>query len=335
MALAEAQRLVDRALGSWIDRGRAVGVVAGLIRGDELAVKAFGSSGTARPLGPDSLMEIGSITKTFTGLLLAEMSLRGEVGLEDPVAGHVPFDLPADVTLLDLAMHTSGLPRSGRILIRQSFRNRREPFVAFTEDDLRATAAAARIRRARGTKMRYSNIGFGLLGNILSRVGGRPYGDLLTDRISRPLGLVDTGAEVDEGRLERLARGHRRGGRPAPPFRIPALAGAGVLRSTAVDMLTYLRAHLSPERTPLAEALRLALGPHRTFKGGKVAVGLAWLHVRRGDPTFVWHNGGTVGFGSFAALDPARDAGVVLLSNSRYLLRSGRLGVGLLRALGS
>jgi CubicO group peptidase (beta-lactamase class C family) len=100
-------------------------------------------------------------------------------------------------------------------------------------------------------------------------------------------------------------------------------------------MLTYLRAHLDPERTRLAEAVRLALGPHRTFKGGKVAVGLAWLHVRRGDPAFVWHNGGTVGFGSFAALDPARDAGVILLSNSRYLLRAGRLSVGLLRALGS
>jgi serine-type D-Ala-D-Ala carboxypeptidase/endopeptidase len=100
-------------------------------------------------------------------------------------------------------------------------------------------------------------------------------------------------------------------------------------------MLAYLRAHLHPEGTPMEEAIRLALRPHRTFRRGKVAIGLAWLHARRGDRSFVWHNGGTSGFGSFAVFPPDHGTAVVLLSNSRYLLQSGRTGLALLEALGA
>jgi serine-type D-Ala-D-Ala carboxypeptidase/endopeptidase len=98
-------------------------------------------------------------------------------------------------------------------------------------------------------------------------------------------------------------------------------------------MLAYLRAHLDPERTPLEGPLTAAVGPHREFRRGRLAVGLGWWHVRRGERTVVLHDGGTVGFGAFAAFAPGRDAAVVLLSNSRYLLRTGRVGLGLLEAL--
>jgi serine-type D-Ala-D-Ala carboxypeptidase/endopeptidase len=311
-------------------------VVVGLSHGDDLTVKGYGLSGTARPLGPDTVMEIGSITKTFTGALLAEMSLRGEVRLDDPIGryltGRTPRRGDREITLLDLATHTSRLPRSGRRLVRSSLRNRTEPFSAFTVADLDAVVARSRIRRGVGRKMSYSNLGFGLLGHILGLAAGRPYEDLVVDRICRPLGLRDTSAAMP-GADPRAARGHRRGGRPAPPLRIPALGGAGALRSTAADMLAYLRAHLHPDQTPEGETFRLAIGPHRSVRRGRAAIGLAWLHLRRGGRTTVWHNGGTVGFGSFAAFDPDRDAAMVLLANSRYLLRSGRLAMRLLEAL--
>jgi CubicO group peptidase (beta-lactamase class C family) len=189
------------------------------------------------------------------------------------------------------------------------------------------------IRRGLGQKMSYSNIGFGLLGHVLSLAGGKPYEELVVDRVCEPLGLKDTSANSPPPGDRRAARGHRRGGRPAPPLRIPTLGAAGALRSTVVDMVTHLRAHLHPERTPIPEVLRLAIGPHRSFRRGKAAIGLGWLYVRQKDRTIVWHNGGTVGFGSMAAFDPARDGAVVMLSNSRYLLRMGRAGIGLLAAL--
>jgi serine-type D-Ala-D-Ala carboxypeptidase/endopeptidase len=339
VTVGDARKVADRSIAPWVERGLVVGVVVGLCRGDELWVKSYGTSGTSRPLDGHTMLEIGSITKTFTGLLLADMSVRGEVRLEDPIGRFLPFEPPRgpgrEITLLDLATHTARLPRSGRILILQSLRNRREPFVSFTEQDLYATVAGARIRRGLGTKMAYSNLGFGLLGHILSRVSGRPYDQLVDERVCRPLGLSDTGVTADGAAPGRVARGHRRGGRPAPPLRIPTLAGAGALRSTTADMLAYLWAHLHPEGTPMEEPVRLAVGPHRTFRKGKVAVGLGWLHGRRGHRSFVWHNGGTVGFGSFAAFAPDRGTGVVLLSNSRYLLRSGRAGLALLEALGA
>lgn len=311
-----------------------MGVMVGLSAGDDVVMKAFGSSGTGRALGPDTVVEIGSITKTFTGLLLAEMAGRGEVRLEDPIGRYLPFRPPRgdrEVTLLDLATHTARLPRSGAVLVRQFWRNRLEPFAAFTVEDLYATVFSARVGRGLGRKMRYSNIGFGLLGHILGLGVGRPYEGLVVERVCAPLGLSDTGPAMPAD--GRAARGHRRGGRPVPPLRIPTLGGAGALRSTVVDMLAYLRAHLHPGRTPLPEAIVTAVGPHRTFKRGRVAIGLGWLHLRRGGRTVVFHDGGTVGFGSMIAFDPRRDTAVVLLSNSRYLLRTGRVGLGLLEAL--
>lgn len=193
VGLAEAQEAADRSIPRWIERGRAVGMVLGLSRGDEISVKTYGSSGTDRPLGPDTILEIGSITKTFTGALLADMATRNEVGLEDPIGRYLETETPRagdrQITLLDLATHTARLPRSGRILIRQSLRNRKEPFTAFTTADLYATVTRTGIRRGLGTKMSYSNIGFGLLGHVLSLAGGKPYEELVVDRVCSPLGL--------------------------------------------------------------------------------------------------------------------------------------------------
>jgi CubicO group peptidase (beta-lactamase class C family) len=180
--------------------------------------------------------------------------------------------------------------------------------------------------------MTYSNIGYGLLGHILGLAAGRPYEELVVDRVCRPLGLKDTTPDVPDP--ARAARGHRPDGRPVPPFRIPTLGAAGALRSTAVDMLAFLRAHLHPARTPFPEVVRLAIGPHRTFRRGRVGIGLGWLHLIRRDGAAIWHNGGTMGFGSFAAFDPGRDAAMVLLFNSRYLLRTARTALGLLGSLG-
>ncbi|MBD0293160.1 MAG: beta-lactamase family protein [Jiangellaceae bacterium] len=337
MSLDTAQRAADHVMPRWITRNRAVGVVVGLCKAGETAVKPYGSSGITRPLGPDTVMEIGSVSKTFTGVLLADMTLRGEVNLDDPISRFVPFAVPVgaarEMTLLDLATHTARLPRSGRTLVRQFLRDRQQPFAAFTERDLYASVAAARPKPGLGTRVAYSNLGFGLLGNILGRAAGRPYEELVVERVCRPLGLAETTAGLPSPDDPRVAVGHRTGARPVAPLRIPTLGGAGALRSTANDMVRYVCALLHPERTDVRDMLCMAVGPHRPVARQKAAVGLGWFHLHRGDRVVVWHNGGTVGFGSFVAFDPRRDAAVVLLSNSRYLLRSGRTALRLLDEL--
>jgi D-alanyl-D-alanine-carboxypeptidase/D-alanyl-D-alanine-endopeptidase len=243
-------------------------------------VKAFGSSGTDRPLDPDTIMEIGSITMPFTGTLLAEMASRSEVALDDPIGRYLPIPTPRrgdrEITLLDLATQTSRLPRSGWILIRQAFGNRREPFARYTTSDLYRQLSRARIRRGIGDRLRYSNVGFALLGHVLGLEAGSSYEELIVERVCRPLGLIDTGSDGILDAAERRARGHGRGGVAVPHLRAPAFAGAGILRSTARDMLRFLRV-TSTRRGRRSPA---PCGPRRGRTGHSRAAG--WPSVSAG-----------------------------------------------------
>ena len=302
-------------------------MVVGVIRAEEATVKAYGRSGTARPLDERSLLEIGSVTKTFTALLLAEMAGRGEVRLDDPIGAYLPSGVRApkragrEITLEDLATHTARLPRSGGTLIRQSLRNRTQPFADYSYADLYEAVTRTGIQPGIGQKIRYSNLGFGLLGHILGLAGSKPYEELITERVCRPLGLEDTsGATVGQ----RLTSGHARKGRRVPPFEIDTLAGAGVLRSSARDMVRYLQAHLRPETSSLAQPLEEVQRAHRDIRKGKMAIGLAWMILDKDDRRTLWHNGGTMGFGAFAGFQRGTGLGQVVLYNSRYRMRIDR-----------
>ncbi|MER5866476.1 serine hydrolase domain-containing protein [Kitasatospora sp. NPDC002040] len=239
--------------------------------------------------------ELGSVTKTFTALLLAELAGTGEVGLDDPVSAHLP--VPFDCTLHQLATHTSGLPRLPPGLLRSALpRWYRNPYADFT--DARLLAAPA--RAGRPGRVRYSNYGAALLGRALAERGGMPYAELLDRRVCRPLGLTGTGCTVEApGR----AVGHRRG-RPLPPWRIPGLPGAGALRSTGLDLARYLDAHLAPAG-PLAAALTAVRLP------------LLWQHRR----SLYFHSGATRGCTAFLGFDPGRGTALAALTNTGPTLR--------------
>lgn len=164
--------------------------------------------------------------------------------------------------------------------------------------------------------MAYSSIGFGLLGDALARRAGSPFDVLLERRLCSPLGLADTGIEVDERAKPRLLEGRSWRGAPRPPLR-DFMPAAGALRSTADDLLTFLEACLEPPHGLLGEALALAQQP-RARINKHTSVGLGWLILRRrrGRPPVIWHNGGTWGFRSFAAFVPEEALAVVVLSNT-------------------
>src|SRR5690606_20786258 len=134
-------------------------------------------------------------------------------------------------------------------------------------------------------------------------------------RVLDPLGMAETYVDLPAGVRPRMAAGHSPVMDTVPLWTFDVLAGAGALRSTAADMLTYLEAHLTPEKTPLTEALTTAQGARAAFLGnGRIALG--WLV--RGDTTAptLFHNGGTAGFSSIAIFSPSRQLGVVVLSNA-------------------
>jgi CubicO group peptidase (beta-lactamase class C family) len=257
--------------------------------------------------GPRTIFQIGSVTKVFTALLLADMAERGEVTLSGPAARYLPGG-SGPVTLADLATHTSGLPRLPRsllwsALVRPQDPYRRYPAARFTRAGRRSLRTASG-----GRAYRYSNYGYGLLGQLLGRAAGSSYESLVTERICGPLGLPDTAFEVPAG--DRKAQGHP-GGRRVRDWRLGAFAGAGGLYSTAADLASLLSAVLDPAATPLEAAIRATLTPRRQIPSGQIS--LAWHHTRRG---VIWHNGMTGGFSSMIAFAPARKLGVAVLANS-------------------
>ncbi|MEX1187587.1 MAG: serine hydrolase [Gemmatimonadaceae bacterium] len=308
-----------------VESGKTPGIVVGVL---DAAGTRFVSHGTGLPGATEvdsaTLFEIGSITKTFTSAILADMVVRGEVALDDPVAKYLPAGtrVPASgdrqITLVDLATHFSGLPRLPSNLSPRDIAN---PYVDYTADKLYAFLAAHELRRAPGDRFEYSNLGAGLLGHALTLRAGTDYETLVRTRVLGPLGMTDTRITLTPADSARLAAGHNAGGQVMPVWDLASLQGAGALRSTAGDMLRYLTANIaadvdSASKRPLAAALRLAHEPRREVGAGADA-GLAWIRATiTGGAKMFFHDGGTGGHRSYAAFDPVRRVAVIVLSAS-------------------
>ena len=305
-----------------VEDGETPGIALGFLEADGSTRLVFHGSGgpDTRPLGPRSVFEIGSINKTFTGVLLADMVLRGEVALEDPVAKYLPdhVTVPSrngrEITLLDLATHTSGLPR---LPGNHRPADMADPYADYTIETMYDFLSSHTLRRDPGAEGEYSNLGFGLLGHALARAAGSSYVELVRERILRPLGMTMTGWELEGELAAWHTRGHR-GGEVVPYwFGTEAIHGAGSLRSNMEDMLKYLEANVAPPTTALHRAMRFAQEPRRPLEDEEGwHMGLGWQVQSYEGRTLVMHGGGTGGYATHLALEPATGIGTVLLTNT-------------------
>lgn len=244
------------------------------------------------------------MTKPFTALALARLASTGRAGLDEPLADLLPAgtSVPSrdgrQISLQHLATHTSGLPRlpRGMLLPALLHPSKPDPYADCTADALLAGLARTRLGAVPGKRFRYSNLGAGLLGLALARRAGTDYESLITLEICAPLGMTDTVVTLGGARSRRSAQGHARRGRPVSPWHLADLAGAGALRSTATDLVAFVRAQLDGGPEELAEAIRLSRSvEHRTSPFARVHLG--WmahrLHPRQGAHLQIWHNGGT------------------------------------------
>ena len=270
-----------------------------------------------RVLDGDTVFEIGSVTKVFTGILLAQAVLNGEVKLDDPISMYLPEGVTApeyegrSITLLDLATHASGLPRMPSNFHPKDPSN---PYADYTMDQMYDFLSGYRLTRAPGSTCEYSNYGFGLLGDLLVRRAGQAdYEALLLERITRPLGMDSTRIQLTPDMRSRLAPPHSSYSAATSLWDNPTLPGCGGIRSTANDMLTFLAANMGMTETELQPALQLANTPQRPTAGLN-NIGLGWGLPNSGK----WiheHDGGTGGTCSYVAWDPQRKVGVVVLTN--------------------
>lgn len=306
---------------SRVEQGRGVGIVLGVMEADgSVRVVSYGEAGTnARPLGGRTVFEIGSITKAFTGILLADMVARGEVSLSDPVSDYLPdgVTVPSrgrEITLLDLAAHRSGLPRLPGNMSPADTAN---PYADYTVGQMYEFLSGHELRRDVGSEYEYSNLGAGLLGHVLTRAAGASYEDLVRERILEPLGMNMTGITLDGEMLQWMAVGHDQHRNGVPLWDLPALEGAGALRSSVFDMLAFLDANIGPPASQLERSMRVS-HEVRGNAGPGMSIGLGWHILSIGEQRIVWHNGGTAGFRTFIAFDADTRVGVVVLTNSAH-----------------
>ena len=304
---------------SRVDNGWAVGIVVGVVDGG--GARYFASGRTAltggAPVTERTVFEIGSVTKVFTALALADMAVNGLVGLDDPVQRYVPDSVRVPsrsghwITLRLLSAQRSGLPRMPSNFAPADPSN---PYADYDAGRLYAFLDGYALTRDPGASYEYSNLGVGLLGLALSRRAGTSYEDLVLERVIRPLGLADTRITLTPDLRRRLAHGHA-GGREGGNWDLDALAGAGALRSTAADLASFLAAAAGLARTPLDSAFRLTEAIQGDA-GPTLRIGLGWHVTSRDTSTSYWHNGGTGGYHAFIGFDPRRRIGVVVLSNA-------------------
>jgi serine-type D-Ala-D-Ala carboxypeptidase/endopeptidase len=300
---------------------QSVGIVIGLIGPEGRRVIAYGNleKGDQRPLNGDTVFEIGSETKVFTSLLLADMVQRGQVKLDDPVAKYLPntVKMPErdgrSITLVDLATHTSGLPRMPANLTPKDPAN---PYADYSVDQLYQFLSGYQLTRDIGSRYEYSNLGGGLLGHVLARRAGTDYEALVESRICGPLGMKSTTIALTPEMKARLALGHNAQLETVKNWDLPTLAGAGALRSTANDLLNFLAANLGYSKSPLAPAMEAMLKTRRPTGNTSLEIALGWHIFTANGKEIVWHNGGTGGYRSFFGFDPKARIGVVALSNA-------------------
>ena len=325
---------VQTAIATW-NKDKPGGVAVAWV--DEKGVQFFQTGRFARsddrPITPDTQFEIGSVTKVFTALLLAESERAGKVGRDDPVTKYLhvaagPKDLSRldKVTLLTLATHTAGL---GRLPPNFAPANPRDPYADYTSADLLAALADSARRVEAPAPYAYSNYGGGVLGQALAAAWGQSYAEALREHVLTPLGLEQTTLALTGTTAPgNLAPGHDDKGTPAPNWTFDAIAPAGALRSSAREMALFLKACLGLRETLLEASFAATTQPQRPLVGLVGSIGLAW-HLTADNPPIIWHNGGTGGYHSFVGFEPRGRRGLVVLVNTSQ--SPDGLAFGLLR----
>lgn len=293
-----------------------MGVIVGIVEPDGKRVIAYGSyaDGDPRKLDGDTIFQLGSLTKVFTGLLLADMTVRGEVRLEDSANKYLPQDAQLaergrPITLLDMARHRSGLPSMPTNL---SVRGKPDPYEAFNEEDLWTFVRTWRPTRSPGEAGEYSNLAYALLGRLLARRVGADYETVLSARILAPLGMTSTSIVVEPDQQTRVAPGHDRYLRPVHTWEMTAMPASGSLRSSMNDLLKLMAAYLGKESTPLDKAISLQLRDGENAEQDIQALG--WT-VRPDGVTL--KDGGKSGYRTGAAFNRRTGQAVVVLANAR------------------
>ena len=309
---------VDSAVQSYISLRATVGLSIGVLKDGKQFFYGYGETVKGNKQIPDqrTIFEIGSLSKTFTSILLADAVNRGKIKLDDPVNLYLPDSIPGlqyegtPITIKTLANHSSGIP-----YMPSNFHSARnsDPYIDYDDRDLFAFYRDFKPVRKPGEKYEYSNLAVGTLGVILERINKETYEELFTRIICKPLGMHDTKQYLSPVDSLRFARGYNDEGNYAAPWNFKALGAAGCIRSTSADLLKYAEANLGNAKGALLKDIGLT--HDLTFSDGNTRVGLGWHLIRPGKDDLLFHNGQTGGYHTYLAINTDKKFALVILSN--------------------
>lgn len=318
------------------------GMVIGLLDHNGSRIYSAGrlDNGTTQEVNGDTVFEIGSITKTFTSLLLLDMVEHGEVKLDDPVRKYLPksVKVPArgekEITLVNLAAQDSSLPFNADNLNLVS-NDWVKAYNAYTADDMYVFLSRFNLPDDPGAKFQYSNLGMSLLGHVMELKTGTNFESLVLNRICRPLQMSSTAITLTPELKGRLATGHDEKGQPAAYYDFHVMKGAGALCSTANDLLKYLSANLGLRESPLRPLMQKSQVIRHKDSPTMGKTAMPWYDQAVYNPPgteLLGHGGGTGGFATFIGFDKKQGRGVVVLSN-QTTLHSSTIGWAILQGM--
>ena len=295
----EHEAVIKQYVQDYLDAEVCQAVSIGFVQGDQIWTGHFGSLSADDPNRPNdqTVYEIGSISKVFTGVLLADAVASGVVTLDQPIGTLMTKlatknkDVGNSITLKHLSTHHSGLPRMPDNFTPADPKN---PYADYGREQLTEFMCGVKPDRKPNIKWAYSNLAVGLLGDLLAANADKNYDQLLRQTIAAPLKMDDTSVVLSDAQSRRVAPPHDEALSPDSVWDFDALAGAGGIRSTVPDMLRFAQAVLNPPRNSLGKAIELSWKQHAPPNDGSLAMGLGWTIARDGQTRF--HSGQTGGY---------------------------------------
>ncbi|MBS1523070.1 MAG: beta-lactamase family protein [Bacteroidetes bacterium] len=325
---------VDSLARNYIQKGNTVGLSIGIIHNGVVHTYNYGETTAGNNQLPEvnSIYEIGSITKTFTAILLAYYVNEGKLKLTDPITKYLPDSVSANkelegITLEMLSNHTSGLSRLPDNFEFHSS-DPYDPYKDYTKKYLYEYLKTCKLSSTPGETYAYSNFGVGLLGSILEQVSGKTFEEMVKEVICSPLGMKNTEQYLTIAQRQRFVTVYNEDGKATSPWTFQVLAACGALRSTVEDMLLYLKANMAQSQTELSKAIELT---HQITYNKDIKLGLGWHVIVVNGIEYYFHDGATYGCSSFMAFNIEKKLGIIVLSNSA--ISTNDLGVSLIKKL--
>lgn len=313
---------IDSIANSYLSNPNTKSLAIGVVNNNKINTFYYGQTDATRKTSiPDgnTLYEIGSISKVFTATLLAELVEKGTISLDDSIVKFLPDSVAQNpliqkITFKQLANHTSGLPRLPKNLDKAPKFNAKNPYATYSRKEMFHYLKNVQSENEPGENFEYSNLGYGLLGELIAIITQKSYSQNIKEIISDTLKLPNT-VEKANPKTQKITKVYNAEGQETPIWEWQAMAATGALKSTIHDLLRFAQYQFKlPEST-----LENAMAHTRQFTfylPPNTDIGLAWHMNMVDDVLQYWHNGGTGGSSSFIGLVPDKKSAIIVLSNS-------------------